>query len=216
MRSRVFSVRQIPYHGWVPAAKAAVQKTDAPRRAAYIAALSPRCPCLPGPFADRRDVGRTNQLLLFFGLGACLALSLMMHHLVEVKKDNSIEPIVSEITKFFGKRLTEPSRYRVTRQNGQKVGFVMIFPMLGIDEVGLVQDVGGLVWRQNGPRQRLAALMIVADTGFDDPTRFQARSPWSTGPRLIRLENDEDVKFYFEAVPKPKRKVSAAAPPQTR
>ena len=132
-----------------------------------------------GP-AENPPVGRTNAILLAMGLGAILALSLMMQHVLRVHEEHRQSPIVREIQSNFGARLARPAEYRARDLEKGRVAELVIYPVLGVSRLRLAHDVGAYAWRRVGFEQGLSALVVVCVDLDGERTSFPIPRPYAS------------------------------------
>lgn len=148
---------------------------------------------------DRR-VGRTNWILLAFGLVACLALTLLMQQALQVRKERVADPVAGEIDKSLGSRLSGPTRWRIRDGHGaEKTGWLKLQPTVGVREDKLALDAGEIVWRRM--RSGIGSLIVHCDAGFGEASAFAVPPPWEPGRPLVRLEGESAGERVAEPPP---------------
>lgn len=130
-------------------------------------------------------MGRTNYVILGLGLASCLALSFMMEHVLLVRKDRKIPPIVTHLTKQFGSRFVGPPSFRVSGSAPKRVATVTVQPLIGLSIERFAQDTGEFVWNRIGVDRSFDELLVVCDTGLGDKRTFRVAPPLSAG-RVIQ------------------------------
>lgn len=141
--------------------------------------------------ADRVLVGRSNLIILGMGIAACVVLSLMMQHMLKVKQDADIPPIVTELMETFGTRFAEGAEFKIRDGERGKVGEVTIYPLMSTSRRRLVRSVGTYVWRNLEDRAAIDALIVACDDGLGSVTRFECPSPRYLGRSIRELGPDE-------------------------
>ncbi|MEZ5963906.1 MAG: hypothetical protein R3F56_08690 [Planctomycetota bacterium] len=92
---------------------------------------------------------RTPLTIFALGLGACLALGLMMQHLLRVSQERNPAPVLVEVNRIFGPRLDCDARMKTARRPDGKVVELTIRPLLTGVARDLAREIGGFVWRSN-------------------------------------------------------------------
>lgn len=149
-----------------------------------------------------------------FGLIACVALSLLMKHAIEVKQENDTPRVVVELMNLYGPKFADPAEFRVQARDGEgRLGQLVIFPLLSANRARLVRAAGEYVWRNAEARARFDALVVEADDGLGHRHRYLVPDPQQVGRsmRLLRPEEDALTASKPRRARKPKSKPSPAA-----
>jgi hypothetical protein len=110
---------------------------------------------------------RTPLTIFALGLGACLALGLMMQHLVRVSKERNQPPLLQEINRRYGPRLDGEARLRFLPRRDGTLAEVTISPLLAGRD--LAREVGQFVWRTVHDRP-LAGVEVVCQDPLGNGT----------------------------------------------
>ena len=143
-------------------------------------------------FSDTHGVGRSNYMILGMGVAACLALALMMQHMLKVKQTHDIPPVVSELTQMFGSRFSKSCEFRVVERPGGKLGEVTVFPLMSSSRTRIARTVGDYVWRRFEDAE-FDAIIVVCDDGLGRRNRYFVPSPKKIGRRMRELREGELV-----------------------
>lgn len=118
--------------------------------------------------ADKRIVGRTNLIILFFGIFGCVALSLMMSHVVGIKDKKDVHPAVFELEGLFGDDLKRRSQLSIEKQAEGEVAVLTIYPKEMGASARLARMIGRHLLRFRGADLKFDALEVVARDASED------------------------------------------------
>jgi hypothetical protein len=74
-------------------------------------------------------VGRTNLVILGFGIFACVALSLMMGHVVTIKDKDAVHPALFELHNVFGDQVQRRPTLEIVERGQRKVAVLTVDPV---------------------------------------------------------------------------------------
>ena len=149
------------------------------------------------PATDEQDVGRTNWIILCFGFGACLALSLMMQHLLDVQVKEKRPRIAVEIDSTFGSRLSSEAQFDMRQVGSRSVAEIRLQPLAGLAMRRLAFDVGLYAWRRLDGKERdpqVEALVVVLDDKLRSPEIYQVFPPTQLRPAR-RIDGDTEIEW---------------------
>jgi hypothetical protein len=91
-------------------------------------------------------VSKSIPAILGLGTAACVVLSLMMKHVVQVEADRSRSPLEAPLAARFGTRLVGPVRVREQLDGERRRLVVTARVMPGLDKRRLAQEIGREAW----------------------------------------------------------------------
>jgi hypothetical protein len=118
------------------------------------------------------------------GIAACLLLSLMMQHLLEVRKDGSQLAIAGAVEQAFGPRLTKPVVARPLTENGRHVLQFELSIFAGLKREDMAASTANIVWRMLAGRPGAPDVVrvVVDDELGGVPFRLDALPPKASPP----------------------------------
>lgn len=134
-------------------------------------------------------MGKTNLIILIIGISACFVLSLLMQHVVKVKKNQDVHPVAKEINNIFGRRLDGKPTFelkQLTKGAKEKgtLAVLTISPKLPVAANSLVRSTGEYVWGMRGGKLLFDRLEIVTRfTTGQKERRFKIPRPMTTWRR---------------------------------
>lgn len=92
----------------------------------------------------------SKSLYVVGGIGTvgCLMLSLMMQHLLKVKKDRAVSPVAIELARDFEAHLAGPIEVRTLEEDGEPTMVVRLPVQPGARLAELAKAAGDFVWRR--------------------------------------------------------------------
>jgi hypothetical protein len=115
------------------------------------------------------------------GVGGCLALGLMMQHLLRVSQERNQPAIVREVNRVFGARIDGEARLRYLRRQEGAIAQLTISPLLVGSSRELARDVGQFVWRGSHDSTLLAVEVICEDPLGAGSQRYTVDRPFMPG-----------------------------------
>ncbi len=129
---------------------------------------------------DNHDV-RTPLTIFAFGTGACLALGLMMQHLLRVSQERNQPPIVAEVNRIYGARLDGEAKLRLLRRQEGTLAELSISPLIVGMTGELAREIGHFVWRGNQDHTLIGITVVCEDPLGAGPQRFVIERPFMAG-----------------------------------
>ena len=135
------------------------------------------------------------MIILCFGFGACIALSLMMKHVVQVKAKKDVHPALADLHLMFDIQLQRRPKLAIEERDGRRVAILTMNPseVVGPDNVPrLAQTVGRYLSQCRDEELQFEALVVVAksttggeDRRFDIPVLRNGglRTGWRGGAK---------------------------------
>lgn len=111
------------------------------------------------------------------GLGACLVLSMMMQHLLEVKNERDRPAVVIEVEQILGGRLVGPATLVQKDREGRTLE-MRLKVLAGLDKEKLARTAGNLVWLRRGSSDALQQLTVVVQDEDGSEERFEIDCPF--------------------------------------
>jgi hypothetical protein len=174
---------------------------------------------------DTVVVGRTNLIILCLGFFACVSLSLMMKHVVQVEDKERVHPAVMELQALFAEQMKGSPTLVVTQRGGRAVAVLTVTPsvLVSPDRVPrLALTLGRYVSRFRGEDLMFDALVVVAKSTTGGPDRTieipqRTRKSLRTGFRSRRkLPAKAPTKAPAKALPTVQPKPSVQPKPPKR
>ncbi|MCA8941865.1 MAG: hypothetical protein KDB80_04830 [Planctomycetes bacterium] len=137
-------------------------------------------------------MGKTNYVILGIGLVACVMLSLMMRHAVNVSQERKIAPIVSQLVRQFGHRFANPPTFKARTVGSHRIGELVVFPQLSTSKRRLARTVGDYCWQNVDGEWQIDALVVVCDDQLGRQVRFDVPSPKLLGAPIRELGPNEE------------------------
>lgn len=106
-------------------------------------------------------MSKGNWAIVILGLAGCLALSLSMRHVLNVRQQMQADPIIRDLLEIFGGRLRGAAEFAVEQRGEQVVGVLTIRPRLEGPSRRLALSIGNFIWREYGQSGRFRALEII-------------------------------------------------------
>jgi hypothetical protein len=116
------------------------------------------------------NMSKGNWVIVILGLAGCLALSLSMRHVLNVRQQVQVDPIIRDLTEIFGERLRGASEFAVEQRGEQAVGVLTIRPRLQGPSRRLALSIGNFIWREYGQSGRFRALEVIVCGRQGDPS----------------------------------------------
>jgi hypothetical protein len=92
-------------------------------------------------------VSKSPLVIAALGVGACVALSLMMQQLTSFEADRGVAPYLAAVERKFADRLVGPLRLREELAAGQPRLVVQARLRDGLEPARLAEELGAEVWR---------------------------------------------------------------------
>lgn len=124
---------------------------------------------------------RTPLTILALGLGACLALGLMMQHLLRVSKERNQPPVVREINRVYGARMDGEARMRFVRRPDAVVAEITFTPLVVGGARDLAREIGQFVWRNVEDPSFAKVVVVCADPLGGAPQQVEVHRPYQPG-----------------------------------
>lgn len=134
------------------------------------------------PQLDENESVRSPSTILALGLGACLALGLMMQHLVRVSKERNDSPVLREINRVYRSRLDGDAMMRLLQRPDGTVAELTITPLMAGRNRELAREIGHFVWRATQDRPLLGVEVVCDDPLGSSPQRFVVDRPFLPEP----------------------------------
>ena len=106
-------------------------------------------------------MSKGHWVIVILGLAGCLALSLSMRHVLNVRQQVRTDPIIRDLMEIFGGRLRAAPEFAVEQRGEQAVGVLTIRPRLEGPSRRLALLIGNFTWREYGQSGRFRALEII-------------------------------------------------------
>jgi hypothetical protein len=143
--------------------------------------------------AERSHVSKSIYAIAAIGGLGCLALSLMMQHLLETQQERERPPIVAELESFLADQLTGPIGYRYRQEGGRST--IILQMVVTADtataNAAFARSASDLVWRLGGRYLRELPDELVIEVGTDaapvgdaDPYVHRCLRPGTSAPKV--------------------------------
>ena len=120
-----------------------------------------------GPLAENRAVSKSLIAIGGLGAGACLLLSWMMQHLLQVQQECFKPPLAQQLEEQFERRLVGPVRVAEVRKEGRLHLAVRLSVLAGLPKRRIAESVGAVAWNHAlAAGADLAA--VVVEVGDDE------------------------------------------------
>ena len=130
---------------------------------------------------DENDEVRTPLTIFAFGTGACLALGLMMQHLLRVSQERNQPPIVAEVNRVYGARLDGEAKLRLLRRQEGTLAELSISPLVVGMTGDLAREIGQFVWRGSPDSTLISVTVVCEDPLGAGAQRFVIERPFMAG-----------------------------------
>lgn len=125
---------------------------------------------------------RTPLTIFALGLGACLALGLMMQHLLRVSQERNQPPVLVEVNRLYGARLDADARLKWLRYADGKVAELTIRPLVTGVGRDLAHEIGAFVWRAAAEPGLAGVVVVCEDPLGGGGDRFAIPAPATIRP----------------------------------
>ena len=159
-------------------------------------------------------MGRTNLIILCFGIFACVALSLMMGHAVKLKDKTDVHPAIFELHKIFGDDLKRRPILEIEDRDERKVAVLTIDPRRIESSGRLSPAVGRYFLRLRGPDLRFDELQVVARDKNGKKTVYPIRV--TSGMNLLNRRFDSAPRKRDKGREQPAKRGTAPKAPDRR
>lgn len=116
-----------------------------------------------------------------FGTGACLALGLMMQHLLRVSQERNQPPIVLEVNRIYGARLDGEAKLRLLWRQEGTLAELSISPLVVGMTGDLAREIGQFVWRGSPDPTLISVTVVCEDPLGAGAQRFVIERPFMAG-----------------------------------
>jgi hypothetical protein len=130
-------------------------------------------------------VAKSIYAVAGMGFGSCLLLSLMMQHLLKVKKDVVRPAFLLELEELLAGRLDGPIDVQ-TRKVGEQEQMTLLFTVgEHVDKQRLARAATPIVWRQlaGGPNDPDRLVLAISKRGETAPLEIEAERPRWVPPK---------------------------------
>lgn len=130
-----------------------------------------------GPSGDEERTVRTPLTIFALGLGCCLAMGLLMQHLVRVSQERNQPPVLNEVNRMFGPRLDCPAKLKYVRRSHGKLAELVIRPIVTGAARDLAREIGAFVWRSSTDPMLVGVELLCEDPLGGNGVRFVVERP---------------------------------------
>ena len=122
-------------------------------------------------------MGRTNLVILCFGIFACVALSLMMGHVVKMKDKRDVHPAIFELHRVFGEQLERRPVLDIEMRGNRKVAVLFVVPKETVAGSRLARILGRYLVHFRGPEFQFDAMEVVMKSEDGSDVTHPVRVP---------------------------------------
>ena len=131
-------------------------------------------------------MSRTNLILLVIGLGAVVALMLMMQSAMQARSERGGANLSREISVALGTRLLGAPRVEIAETEPHRIG-VRLDVVAGADPRRLAAEAGHVVWRSRTGEDAPTEVVVEIRVVDREPLRLLIPPPWKVREQVREL-----------------------------
>jgi len=122
-------------------------------------------------------VSKSIYVIAGLGLLSCIVMSMMMQHVLKVKKDEAVPPAVKDIQDLYGSQLSRLCTIKVDERPEHTRIDVGVWPQGGLSNSSQARNIGQFVWRRYAVRQVVDEVVVTLHPTSGEAVEINVEAP---------------------------------------